>query len=108
LEVDFSGTPITIGEGLYRVACRLGIVDPHFDYYQGKNSMGDIKIQSFAKMAFPENPGDLEEPMSWVGRGEEREGHCFPIQPRCEGCLFENFCPKLHPHFNPSEKGMRG
>ncbi len=107
LEVDFSGTPITIGEGLYRVASRLGIVDPHFDYYQGKNSMGDIKIQSFAKMAFPENPGDVEEPMSWVGRGEERGGHCFPIQPRCEGCLFENFCPKLYPHFNPSEKGMR-
>jgi hypothetical protein len=108
LEVDFSGTPITIGEDLYRVACRLGIVDPHFDYYQGKNSMGDIKIQSFAKMAFPENPGEVEEPMSWVGRGEERGGHCFPIQPRCDGCLFENFCPKLHPHFNPSEKGMRG
>jgi hypothetical protein len=107
VEVDFSDTPITIGEGLYRVASRLGIVDPHFDYYQGRNSMGDIKIQSFAKMAFPQDPVKVEEPMAWIGRGEERGGHCSPIQPRCEGCLFETFCPKLYVHFNPSEKGMR-
>jgi hypothetical protein len=107
VEVDFSDTPITIGEGLYRVASRLGIVDPHFDYYQGRNSMGDIKIQSFAKMAFPQDPMKVEEPMAWMGRGEERGGHCSPIQPRCEGCLFETFCPKLYVHFNPSEKGMR-
>jgi hypothetical protein len=107
VEVDFSDTPISIGEGLYRVASRLGIVDPHFDYYQGRNSMGDIKIQSFAKMAFPQDPVKVEEPMAWMGRGEERGGHCSPIQPRCEGCLFETFCPKLYVHFNPSEKGMR-
>jgi len=107
VEVVFSDTPITIGEGLYRVASRLGIVDPHFDYYQGRNSMGDIKIQSFAKMAFPQDPVKVEEPMAWMGRGEERGGHCSPIQPRCEGCFFETFCPKLYVHFNPSEKGMR-
>ena len=107
VELDFSDTPITIGEGLYRVASRLGIVDPHFDYYQGRNSMGDIKIQSFAKTAFPQNPVKVEEPMAWMGRGEERGGHCFPVQPRCEGCLFEAFCPRLYIYFNPSEKGMR-
>ena len=107
VEVDFSFTPITIGEGLYRVASRLGIVDPHFDTYQGRNSMGDIKIQSFAKTAFPQNPMKVEEPMAWMGRGEERGGHCFHIQPYCEGCLFETFCPRLYVHFNPSEKGMR-
>jgi hypothetical protein len=107
VEVDFSFTPITIGEGLYRVASRLGIVDPHFDTYQGRNSMGDIKIQSFAKTAFPQNPMKVEEPMAWMGRGDERGGHCFPIQPYCEGCLFETFCPRLYVHFNPSEKGMR-
>ena len=105
--VDFSKTPISIGESLYRVASRLGIVDPHFDTYQGRNSMGDIKIQSFAKIAFPQNPVKIEEPMAWMGREEERGGHCFPIQPRCEGCLFETFCPRLYVHFNPSEKGMR-
>ncbi len=107
IAVDFSKTPISIGESLYRVASRLGIVDPHFDTYQGRNSMGDIKIQSFSRVAFPQNPVKIEEPMAWVGWGEERGGHCFPIQPWCEGCLFETFCPRLYVHFNPSEKGMR-
>jgi hypothetical protein len=107
VEVDFSDTPVAIGEGLYRVASRLGIVDPHLDYYQGRNSIGDIKIQSFSKTAFPQNPIKIEEPMAWMGKEEERGGHCFPIQPWCEGCLFETFCPRLHVDFNPSEKGMR-
>jgi len=107
LEVDFSDTPVTVGEGFYRVASRLGIVDPHFDHYQGRNSMADVKIQSFARMACLRNPLEVEEPMTWMGRAEEQGGHCFPIQPKCEGCLFETFCPKLYVHFNPSEKGMR-
>jgi hypothetical protein len=107
LEVDFSDTPVAIGEGLYRVASRLGIVDPHLDYYQGRNSIGDAKIQSFSKTAFPQNPIKIEEPMAWMGKEEERGGHCFPIQPWCEGCLFETFCPRFHVDFNPSEKGMR-
>ena len=107
VKIDFSDTPVTIGEGLYRVASRLGVVDPHFDRYEGRNSMGDIKIQSFAKTAYPRDPLKIEEPMASMGRGEQRGGHCFPIQPRCEGCLFETFCPKLYLHFNPSEKGMR-
>jgi hypothetical protein len=104
VEVDFSDTPVTIGEGLYRVASRLGIVNPDLDYYQGRNSTGDIKIQSFAKTAFPQNPIKIEEPMAWMGRGEEQGGHCFTVQPWCVGCLFETFCPRLHVHFNPSEK----
>jgi hypothetical protein len=107
LEVDFSDTPVTVGEGFYRVASRLGIVDPHFDHYQGRNSMADVKIQSFARMACLRNPLEVEEPMTWMGRAEKQGGHCFPIQPKCEGCLFETFCPKLYVHFNPSEKGMR-
>ena len=108
LEVDFSDTPVSVGEGFYRVASRLGIVDPHFDHYQGRDSMADVKIQSFARMAYPLNPPEVEEPMAWVGGAEERGGHCFPVQPRCEGCLFETFCPKLYVRFDPSEKGMRG
>jgi len=107
VEVDFSDTPITPGEGLYRVASRLGIVDPHFDYYQGRDSIGEIKIQSFGKTAFPENPLKVEEPMAWMGRREEVGGHCFPIHPCCGGCLFETFCPRLYIDFNPSEKGMK-
>ena len=107
VEVDFSHTPITIGEGLYRVAARLGIVNPHLDYYQGRDSMGDTKIQSFAITAFPHHPARVEKPMAWVGGREEQGGHCFPIQPWCEGCLFKTFCPGLYLDFNPSEKGMR-
>ena len=107
VEIDFSDTPITIEEGLYRVTSRLGIVDPHFDYYRGRNSMGDIKIHSFAKMAFPQNPLKIEEPLAAMGGKKERGGHCFPVQPQCEGCLFETFCPRFYLHFNPSVKGMR-
>ncbi|HUL20235.1 MAG TPA: hypothetical protein VLZ10_02195 [Thermodesulfobacteriota bacterium] len=106
-EIDFSSTPIIIGEGLYRVAARLGIVDPHLDYYNGRNLMGDTKIQSFAIKTFPQNPVRLEKPMMWVGDGEERGGHCFPVQPWCNGCLFETFCPRLYLDFDPSEKGLR-
>jgi hypothetical protein len=107
VEVDFSDTPITVGKGLYRVASRLGVVDPHSDYYQGRSSTGDIKIQSFAKAAFPRNPRMVEEPMARMGRGEEDGGHCFPVQPWCEGCLFETFCSRLCVRFDPSENVMR-
>ncbi len=107
VEIDLSNAPITIGEGLYRVAARLGIVDPHLDYYQGRNSIADTKIRSFAIAAFPHNPVKVEKPMNWMGVGEERGGHCFPIQPWCDGCLFKTFCPRLYLDFNPSEKGMR-
>lgn len=107
VDVDFSDAPVSIRESLYRVASRLGIVDPHFDYFQGRHSMGEIKIQSFAKMAFPQNPIKIEEPMARMGMEVEQGGHCFPTQPQCEGCLFKSFCPKCYIHFNPSEKGMR-
>jgi len=106
VEVDLSDTPVAVGEGLYRVAVRLGIVDPRLDSYQGKNSIGDAKIQSFAITAFPHHPLRIEKPMEWTGGGEEQGGHCFPIQPWCEGCLFKTFCPRLYLDFNPSEKGV--
>jgi hypothetical protein len=89
VEIDFSNSPIIVEEGLYRVAARLGILDPHLDYYQGGNSMGDAKIQSFAIAAFPHNPVKVEKPMIWIGGGEEQGGHCFPVRPWCEGCLFK-------------------
>ena len=105
ITIDFSNHPISVDESLYRVASRLGVVDPDGEFYQGENSTGDLKIQSFGKMVFPQDPLKIEEPMTWVGRREEG-GHCFPTQPRCTGCLFETFCPKLHLQSNPSEKGM--
>ncbi len=109
VDIDGSTIPVSIGEGLYRVAARLGVVDPHFDPYQGRNSIGDLKIQGFARMAFPQFPWKIEEPMTGVGVGKEEggAGHCLPTEPRCEGCLFEAFCPKFYLDFNPSEKGMK-
>jgi hypothetical protein len=104
--IDFYNTRISIEESLYRVASRLGVVDPNCDFYQGQDSIGDLKIQSFTKAVFPQNPLRIEEPMTWVGRKEEG-GHCFPTQPRCNGCLFGAFCPRLHSDFDPSEKGMK-
>jgi hypothetical protein len=106
VRIDFSNTLIHIEESLYRVASRLGVVDPYFDYYRGRDSIGNLKIQTFAKTTFPQYPSRIEEPMTWVGREEEEGGHCFPTQPRCEGCLFEAFCPKLYFHFDPSGRGM--
>jgi hypothetical protein len=108
VDIDASTIPISIGESLYRVGARLGVVDPHFDTVQGKNSIGDLKIQAFARMAFPQFPWKIEEPMTWLGIGTEDggAGYCLPTQPQCEGCLFETFCPKLYSDFNPSEKGM--
>lgn len=110
IEIDFSNLSLSIGESLYRVGSRLGVVDPYFDYCQGKNSTGDLKIQTFAKAVYPQHPMKIEEPMTWVGMTEEDRGggYCLLTQPRCAGCLFESFCPRLHLDFNPSEKGMKG
>jgi len=104
IEIDSTNGKVFIGERLYRVASRLGVVNPIFDTYQGENSMGDIKIQSFAKEVFPQDPTKIEDPMNWVGN--EKVGFCYPIEPQCGGCLFEEYCPKLYISFNPSGKGM--
>ena len=109
IEVDLSDAPVAIGESLYRVASRLGVVDPLFDFYEGKNSMGDLKIRNFAKAVYPRNPMKIEEPMAWVGMMKEERGggYCLSTQPHCTGCLFETFCPRQHLDFDPSEKGMK-
>jgi hypothetical protein len=108
VDIDGSTIPISIDESLYRVGARLGVVDPHFDTAQGKNSIGDLKIQAFARMAFPQFPWKIEGPMTWLGIGTEDGGAgcCLAVEPHCEGCLFETFCPKLYSDFNPSDKGM--
>jgi hypothetical protein len=107
VQIDLSQARVLIGEPLYRVAARLGVLDPQFDGCEGSDSMGDIKIQSFAKTAFPEDVLRIEEPMEWVGSPPEEEGHCAPLRPRCEGCLFEAFCSRLHAHADPCEMRMK-
>ena len=105
VKIDFSRMVVSIDENLYRVACRLGVADPHFDFFHGRSSLGDLRIQAFSKSAFPQDPSRIEVPMVWIGSKEDG-GHCLPIQPRCEGCLFGTFCQKWYLHFDPSEKGM--
>lgn len=102
---DVSGMEIDVNESIYRIASRLGVVNPLFDYYQGKHSMGDWKIQSFMREAFPDDPGKIEEPLNRLG-GEGEGGHCFPTEPRCANCPFEAFCQKLFLHLDPAVKGM--
>ncbi len=107
VEIDFSNASILVEESLYRVSARLGVLNPYFDHSQGKNSMGNLKIQTLAKLAYPQFPLKIEEPMNWIGQGGENGGPCLPIHPQCEGCLFQQFCPKLYPDIDPSEKGMK-
>lgn len=103
--VDLSRLHVDINENLYRVASRLGVVHPFFDFYQGKDSMGDLKIQSFARSVFHEDPGRIEEPMTRVGSGDAL-GVCLPTEPRCSLCPFEGFCQRLFPGLDPAEKGL--
>lgn len=105
VRVDLSTMEIEVNESLYRVASRLGVINPLFDYYQGKNSMADVKIQSFARSAFPEDPGRIEDPLNLIG-AENQNGPCAPTEPSCQDCPFGSFCWKLSIGFNPPEKGM--
>lgn len=102
--IDCSNANIFIGEEIYRVASRLGILNPNFDHYYGKDSMGYFKIQSFAKELYPKDPIIIEEPMYWIG--SENEGFCLPKQPKCLSCLFGEFCYKFYISFDPCEKGF--
>ncbi len=104
LEIDCSNGNILIGRNIYRVASRLGILNPNFDHYNDKDSMAVIKLQSFAKEVYPQDPIIIEEPMNWVG--SEDLGFCFPKEPNCSSCLFGEFCYKLYISFDPSEKGI--
>jgi hypothetical protein len=106
VRIDFSQARVLIGNPLYRVAARLGIVDPQIDGCEDSDSQGNIKIQSFAKTAFPEDILRIEDPMEWVGNSTGEQGPCAPIHPRCEECLFDMFCPRLHANADPCEKGM--
>jgi len=108
LRIDFSRTRVLVERPLYRVVARLGVLDPQFDPYEGLQSMGDSKIQYFGKAAFPEDVMKIEEPLSWLGGAMEGGGHCFPVHPRCEGCLFGKFCSRLSLHIDPAEKGYKG
>jgi len=106
LEIDMHNFRIPVDRLVYRVACRLGIVNPHIDKYYGERSPGDLKIQAFAKTLFPGDPWFIDEPLWSTGRQASKGGHCYPTHPKHEGCLLEPICSKKFSDFDPSEIGM--
>jgi hypothetical protein len=106
LNIDISDYKIPIDKLVYRVASRLGIIDPTTENYSGDGSPADLKIQAFAKQAFPANAWYLDEPLWSTGRQVSRGGHCYPTNPNHAGCIFEDICPKHYPDTDPSERGM--
>ena len=106
LRIEMTNYKIPIDSLIYRVSCRLGIIDPNRDKYFGEDSPADLKIQSFVKKMFPDRPYILDEPLWSTGRRAIDGGHCFPQNPNCNGCLFESICPKNFVDINPEKLGM--
>jgi hypothetical protein len=106
LDIDLSDFTIPVDVLVYRVASRLGIIDPNVDTYTGADSTADRKIQSFAKTLFPDDPWFLDEALWSTGRQPARGGHCYPTAPHCPGCLFDAVCLKQYTDLDPSNVGM--
>jgi len=106
IEIDMLTYKIPIDSLVYRVWSRLGIIDPRVDKYSGENSPADVKVQAFVSKVFPQKPWILDEPLWSTGRQPEKGGHCFPKNPNCYGCLFENICRRKFLDADPSSLGM--
>ena len=102
IKIGMSTYKIPIDSLVYRVWSRLGIIDPNIDKYSGENSPADLKIQAFVAIVSPEKPWLLDEPLWSTGRQPNRGGHCYPTNPKCVGCLFEDICQKRFLDFDPS------
>ena len=107
LEIDMRNYKIPVDSLVYRVASRLGVIDPNVDKYYGNSSPADLKIQRFVQGLFPEKPWIMDEPLWAAGRRKEKGGHCFPTNPSCEGCIFDSICPKKFADFAPESVGMQ-
>jgi len=106
LKIDMTTYKIPVDSLVYRVACRLGIIDPNIDKYYGENSPADLKIQSFVKQVFPDKPYLLDEPLWSTGRRAIDGGHCFPQNPDCNGCLFQSICRRRFLDIDPAKLGI--
>ena len=106
LRIDMRSYKIPVDSLIYRVSCRLGIIDPKTDKYFGEDSPADLKIQAFVKQIFPDKPYILDEPLWSTGRRAIDGGHCFPQNPNCNGCLFESICPRNYVKINPAKLDM--
>ena len=107
LKIDMQDFKVPVDRLVYRVACRLGIINPRVDKYYGEGSPADLKIQTLAKTLFPNDPWFLDEPLWSTGRQASKGGHCYPTHPRHDGCIFETICQKKFNEFDPSGIGMQ-
>jgi hypothetical protein len=106
LDIDMNSYEIPIDRLVYRVSCRLGLIDPNVDKYSGQGSDADIKIQALVKSLLPGKQWIFDEPLWSTGRKPASGGHCYPRNPNCNGCIFEEICPRKLTDSDPAEIGM--
>lgn len=106
LSIDMESYEIPIDRLVYRVSCRLGLLDPNTDKYSGQGSDADIKLQTLVKRLLPGNQWIFDEPLWSTGRKPVNGGHCYPLNPSCGGCIFGAICPRKFLDFDPAESGM--
>jgi hypothetical protein len=60
LSINMDSYEIPIDRLVYRVSCRLNLIDPNVDKYFGQDSDADVKIQALANAKIPPlNPGNV-------------------------------------------------
>lgn len=106
LDIDMESYEIPIDRLVYRVSCRLGLLDPNVDKYSGEGSEGDVKLQALIKRLLPGKQWIFDEPLWSTGRKPVNGGHCYPVNPSCGRCIFETICPRKFLDFDPAEIGM--
>lgn len=106
IEVDMADSEVPVDSLVFRVAARLGLLDPDRERYWGPRSPGHEAIQAVARKLFPHNPSLMDEPIWMMGRRRGDGGFCSPTEPNCDqGCLFSSFCPRLSPQDDPVSIG---
>lgn len=106
LDINMATYEIPIDRLVYRVSCRLGLINPNTDKYSGRRSIADVKIQTLVKRLLPDRPWFFDEPLWSSGRKAVNGGHCYPRNPNCKGCIFESICSKRFLDSDPAKIGM--
>lgn len=106
VQIDMRDSEVPVDSLVYRVAARLGVVDPIAERYTGPGSPGHASIQRVARDLFPENPSLMDEPLWMMGRKSGNGGFCYPTSPACDqGCIFKTICSRLWLDQDPAALG---
>jgi len=105
LSIEMATYEIPIDRLVYRVACRLDLINPHTDKYRGRGSVADDKIQHLVRKLLPGRFWYTDEPLWSTGRRAINGGHCYTRKPNCHGCIFEEICPKKYLDSDPTKIG---